>query len=297
MTNKKAGGKEAPTKEEGKMKNTTFTKKLASVSLTVILTAALIGLLIPFTAMTSNAAETVGDQTRTDLTDLYDDSSAFLSMYGDELPADVFAALDCARSQAYPVIGSDSNDAYITAISNLRVQLEVAEAYMEGRPANTTVAPHHIMGTAAGNRNGVNGVSADTANTVATIYATNRNLPANMIRGKIVENFVDRIYMDVLGRHVDNNNALVAGIMNDSIDAEDAAESLLNSPEFINRNVSNTEFVKILYRVFLDREADTAGLNNWVNALNNGTSRAPLIDTFEDLQAWDNLCTFYGIDN
>lgn len=279
------------------MKNTTFTKKITSTTLTIILTVALIGLLIPFTAMTSNAAEVVPDQTKITLTDLYDDSSAFLSMYGDELPADVFAALDCARSQAYPVIGTDSNDAYITAISNLRVQLEVAEAYMEGRPANTTVAPHHVMGTAAGNLNGVNGVSATTANTVATIYATNRNLPANMIRAKIVESFVDRIYMNVLGRHVDSNNALVAGILNDTIDPDDAAQSLLNSPEFVNRNLSNTEFVKILYRVYLDREADTAGLNNWVNALNNGASRASLIDTFDDLQAWDNLCAFYGIDD
>lgn len=279
------------------MKNTTFTKKITSTTLTIILTVALIGLLIPFTAMTSNAAEVVPDQTKIDLTNLYDDSSAFLSMYGDELPADVFAALDCARSQAYPVIGTDSNDAYITAISNLRVQLEVAEAYMEGRPANTTVAPHHVMGTAAGNLNGVNGVSATTANTVATIYATNRNLPANMIRAKIVESFVDRIYMNVLGRHVDSNNALVAGILNDTIDPDDAAQSLLNSPEFVNRNISNTEFVKILYRVYLDREADTAGLNNWVNALNNGASRASLIDTFDDLQAWDNLCAFYGIDD
>ncbi|MBR6959957.1 MAG: DUF4214 domain-containing protein, partial [Clostridiales bacterium] len=186
---------------------------------------------------------------------------------------------------------------YVTAISNLRIQLEVAEAYMEGRPANTTVAPHHVMGTFAGNLNGVNGVSANTANAVATIYATNRNLPANMIRGKIVENFVDRLYTNILGRHVDANNALVAGILNDSIDAEYAAENLLNSAEFTNRNVSNTEFVKILYRVFLDREADTAGLNNWVNALNNGTSRAQLIDTFEDIAAWDNLCAFYAIDN
>ncbi len=279
------------------MKLTTITKKVSSTVLTVVLTASLIGLLIPFTAMTSNAAETVNDQTKTDLTDLYDDSSAFLATYGDELPADVFAALDCARSQAYPVMGSDSMDDYVTAISNLRVQLEVAEAYMEGRPANTTVAPHHVMGTFAGNLNGVNGVSADTANAVATIYATNRNLPANMIRGKIVENFVDRLYTNILGRHVDANNALVAGILNDSIDAEDAAENLLNSAEFTNRNVSNTEFVKILYRVFLDREADTAGLNNWVNALNNGTSRAQLIDTFEDIAAWDNLCAFYAIDN
>ena len=72
-------GRQAHTKEEGKMKLTTMTKKVSSTVMTVVLTASLIALLIPFTAMTSNAAETVNDQTKTTLTDLYDDSSAFLA--------------------------------------------------------------------------------------------------------------------------------------------------------------------------------------------------------------------------
>ncbi len=273
--------------------------KATRFTVTVALTAALIASLIPFTAMTSRADEVVDDRTKADIVAYYDDASALLSIYGDELPADIYAALDTSRSQAYPVIGTSSLDAHVTAISNLRIQLEVAEAYLEGRPANTTVAPHHVMGTAAANLEGVNGVSADTANTVATIYSSNRNLPAYMIRTKIVENFVDRLYVNILGRHADARSSqdLVNGIINGTITTDDAAASLFNCAEFNSRNLTNEQFVKILYNTYLDRNADTTGLNNWVNALNNGTTRAQLIETFSGLQAWENLCTFYGIDD
>ncbi len=274
-------------------------KKTTRFTTTIALTAALIALLIPMTAMSSRADEAANDQTKADLAAYYDDASAFLATYGDELPNDIYVALDTSRSQAYPVIGTNSADAHVTAISNLRIQLEVAEAYMEGRQADTSAAPHHVMGTAAANLNGVNGVSADTANTVASIYSSNRNLPGYMIRAKVVENFVDRLYMDILGRHADaqSSKTYTDGIINGTMTANDVINSLLNCSEFNNRNLTNEQFVKVLYNAFLDRSADTAGLNNWVNALNNGTTRAQLAQTFSGLQAWNNLCAFYGIDD
>jgi len=51
------------------------------------------------------------------------------------------------------------------------------------------------------------------------------------------------------------------------------------SPEFSGNN-SNTQFVSLMYYALLGREADTGGLNNWLNQLNSGTNRATLVQNF-----------------
>jgi hypothetical protein len=49
-------------------------------------------------------------------------------------------------------------------------------------------------------------------------------------------------------------------------------QAFLASPEFLVRNISNTEFVTLLYRVFLNRIPDPGGLAGWVALLNQGTA-------------------------
>ena len=43
---------------------------------------------------------------------------------------------------------------------------------------------------------------------------------------------------------------------------------------------SNEEFIKNIYKSILGREADTSGLNSWVNSLNNGTTRSSVLNGF-----------------
>jgi hypothetical protein len=58
-------------------------------------------------------------------------------------------------------------------------------------------------------------------------------------------------------------------------------QAFLASPEFLARNTSNTEFVTVLYRVFLGRIPDLAGLTAHVSALTQGaTTRNQLLATF-----------------
>lgn len=38
---------------------------------------------------------------------------------------------------------------------------------------------------------------------------------------------------------------------------------LIFSNEFIKKDLSDREYVKVLYRVFMDREADGGGLSSW----------------------------------
>ncbi|WP_321311287.1 DUF4214 domain-containing protein [Halarcobacter sp.] len=112
-----------------------------------------------------------------------------------------------------------------------------------------------------------------------------------------VEDFVTRFYNLVLGRNpdaaglIDWINQLNSGIRSGA----DVANGFFNSPEFVNRNLSNENFVNILYNTFFNRSPDTAGYQNWVDQLNNGETRQNIIDGFSNSQEFENLANEYGI--
>ncbi len=62
------------------------------------------------------------------------------------------------------------------------------------------------------------------------------------------------------------------------------ASSFSASPEFKNTygNVSNTDFVKLVYVNVLDREADAAGLAHWVGKMAGGMSRGDVMVAFSE---------------
>ncbi len=61
--------------------------------------------------------------------------------------------------------------------------------------------------------------------------------------------------------------------------AADITAEFFFSDEFINRGTSNTQFVQIAYQTLLGREADTDGLNYWVEKLRSGVSRAQVLQS------------------
>lgn len=82
-----------------------------------------------------------------------------------------------------------------------------------------------------------------------------------------VQQFVNRFYTNVLEREAD-----VSGLeyWSNSLEsktqtADDIAMGFFNSEEFLNKNVSNSEFINISYKTILGREADAEGKAYWVN--------------------------------
>ncbi|MBO4637495.1 MAG: DUF4214 domain-containing protein [Clostridiales bacterium] len=112
-----------------------------------------------------------------------------------------------------------------------------------------------------------------------------------------VSSFVERLYTISLGRSSDPSGR------QDWVDAvtlrgqtgADVARGFLYSPEFLNMEVTNEEFVGILYSTFFDREADAEGLAAWVRVLENGESKEHVIEGFINSTEWANLCLLYGI--
>jgi hypothetical protein len=70
-----------------------------------------------------------------------------------------------------------------------------------------------------------------------------------------------------------------------SLSIADVADEFIQSDEFISLygdNVSDEEFVNLLYTNVLKREADEDGFNGWLNQLENGTSRSDVLIGFSD---------------
>ena len=269
----------------------TIRKRLIAVALTVAMAFA------AFPAGTALANSNVSEQQYQNLCMYYDNATAFLVLYGDVVPADVYAALDTARNNAYPVFENGDEYAFGIAISNLRMQLSVAEAALAGDPSIANGAPGPVMGTFDGINVGLGILTGDAATRVAATYSTIRNLPINMARERIIGEFVDRIYREVLGRPSEDagRQYWVNGIVNGTIDPHDVVITMLNSQEFVGRNLNNEQYVTALYRAFLNRDPEPSGLNNWVNALNNGASRQDIARGFASSAEWGLICDYYGL--
>lgn len=271
---------------------TNIRKRLIATALTVAMAFA------AFPAGTALANSKVSDQQYQNLCTYYDNATAFLVLYGDKIPADVYAALDTARNNAYPVFEDGDEYAFGIAISDLRMQLSVAQAALMNDPTRANGAPGAVMGTFDGINEGIGILTGDAAVNVAATYSSSRNLPIYMAKSRITGEFVDRIYRSVLGRSSDDagRQYWVTGIENGTYNPDDVVLTILNSQEFVGRNLNNEQYVTALYQAFLNRTPDSSGLANWINALNNGASRQDIARGFASSAEWGLICEYYGLE-
>ena len=116
-------------------------------------------------------------------------------------------------------------------------------------------------------------------------------------RQQNVNAFVARLYSMCLGRNgdYDGQASWVRQLINGENSGAGVGYGFFFSPEFINRNLTNEEYTATLYRVFLGREPDQAGFNDWVSQLNGGADRLSIFRGFAHSQEYTNICTSYGI--
>jgi len=109
------------------------------------------------------------------------------------------------------------------------------------------------------------------------------------------EAFIERFYQNILSRNADDEgmNTWLNIIQNES--ATKVALGFFKSQEFINKKLSNEEFVDILYQTLFDREADIAGKNRWLQQLNDGTSKDKVMYGFFNAQEFTNLANSFGV--
>lgn len=138
----------------------------------------------------------------------------------------------------------------------------------------------------------------DTVDSEATIDETQEDgIDTQAQQQDPIEAFVTRLYKICLEREPDSigfkdwcdqlRSKKTSGI--------NVASGFLNSQEFKNRKVTNTDFVRICYAVFLDREPDSTGIGTWEGALNKGATKQYVIRGIGMSDEFTNLCKKYGI--
>ena len=109
--------------------------------------------------------------------------------------------------------------------------------------------------------------------------------------------FVERMYTEVLGRTADEAGVLTwVGVLQDgSYTGVKVADGFLMSDEFLGKNMTNEEYVQILYRAFFGRDADAEGLATWTGALADGWSKKRVFAGFANSNEFGVLCEQAGI--
>ncbi len=111
------------------------------------------------------------------------------------------------------------------------------------------------------------------------------------------EAYVARIYTKALGR-----TAEPAGLKYWTNEIQtgkrtpvQVAEEFFFAPEFTNKKLNNTEYVKVLYRTFMGREYDKGGLSYWVARLNKGESRKSVLEAFAGCPEFKQIVKSFGL--
>ncbi|MCQ2527799.1 MAG: DUF4214 domain-containing protein [Saccharofermentans sp.] len=109
--------------------------------------------------------------------------------------------------------------------------------------------------------------------------------------------FVTFLYNSTLNRNPDPDGfeGWVGALYSGALTGEKAAHGFIFSPEFTGKNVTNEEFVGVLYQAFLGRGPDAVGLESWTKALNDGHSREEIFNGFSHSEEFINKCLEAGI--
>jgi hypothetical protein len=109
---------------------------------------------------------------------------------------------------------------------------------------------------------------------------TNEFLSSAEYQNGVNASYVESLYTSLLGRTADSEgeagwlNALASGSSR-----SDVAAAISASAEAQTANQSDSAFVEALYQSALGRNADNAGLDNWLSALSNGASRDTVVSS------------------
>ena len=112
-----------------------------------------------------------------------------------------------------------------------------------------------------------------------------------------IDDFVERCYTVTLGRGSDPDGFAdwKGQLTNGQAVGVHVAYGFLFSPEYTKKNKSPEDYVTDLYMLFMGREPDEAGFNDWVGQLKDGKSRVEVFAGFANSQEFYNICESYGI--
>ncbi len=130
------------------------------------------------------------------------------------------------------------------------------------------------------------------------IYAGYYIPSGGMERNVNINGFVNRLYRICLGRDGDmgGHASWVIALASGQMTGTEAAHGFIYSSEFINKNLSDFDFVSYLYKAFFDRTGDDSEIGEWSFNISKGyMTRERVFDGFANSVEFTNLCDSYGI--
>ena len=117
------------------------------------------------------------------------------------------------------------------------------------------------------------------------------------LRGDPIAVFVDRFYRLVLQREPDAGGLAywVNNMHSGTLDGASLARGFVLSPEFTGRNLSDLEFIDVLYAAIFDRTGDSGGIAYWSGQLSSGVLREDVLWGFLDSAEFASLSANAGI--
>ncbi len=110
--------------------------------------------------------------------------------------------------------------------------------------------------------------------------------------------FVERMYQTCLGRRGDMDGHIlwVSKLLNKELTGVECAKNFIKSDEYVNKNLSNDEYVENLYKAFMGRSSDAEGKSLWLNALETGAmTRDEVFAGFANSKEFGDICASYNI--
>ena len=129
-------------------------------------------------------------------------------------------------------------------------------------------------------------------------YGTQQYGPCSVCgkKSKVVQ-FVERMYTECLGRSAESGGLKYwsEGLCKHTQTAKSLLHNFFLSQEMKNKNLSNEEYVRRIYKAMLNRSPDSGGLKYWKERLDKGESPTVVINSFIDSSEFKKICDDYGI--
>ncbi|MDI6619869.1 MAG: DUF4214 domain-containing protein [Clostridiales bacterium] len=112
-----------------------------------------------------------------------------------------------------------------------------------------------------------------------------------------LNSFIFNVYSSALNRKADGEGLhhYVLNLANGKFSGATVATSFINSPEFTNKNLGDSDYIKVLYSAFLQRQPDAGGLTSWSNNILDGYSKHYVLAGIINSQEFSKVCNKYNI--
>ena len=114
---------------------------------------------------------------------------------------------------------------------------------------------------------------------------------------RLLGEFIDRCYRLILSRDNDEEGKAtwMNALKNEGYTGAEVSLGFVESNEFKAKNLSDEDYVDVLYEAFLGRHPDASGRALWVDMLQNGMSRRYVARGFIESTEFTELCKSFGI--